>query len=184
MEKEDRSLKTLRTRIFRHVLAVVRDTDSAEDICQEVLRQVWVGLGSFRGEASVSSWTHRITLNAICTFYRRESVEGKAREKWAVGLHGTDGDLDLDNQIDLGSLDEALKDLSRFLPKGQRADFAQWHFHGLRPAEIARSSGRCPGTVRANLHKARRNLRHRLLSERPRLVSDLLPVSRTSTPGR
>jgi RNA polymerase sigma-70 factor (ECF subfamily) len=52
----------------------------------------------------------------------------------------------------------------RSLPRGQRDAFVLWALGGLAPAQVAAVLGKAPGTVRAQLHRARARLRL-LLSE-------------------
>lgn len=42
-----------------------------EDLYQETLINLWVGLDSFRGEASPSTWIYRMALNTCITWHRR-----------------------------------------------------------------------------------------------------------------
>lgn len=43
----------------------------AEDMYQEVMASLWLGLKSFRGQASLSTWVYRVTINACISFLRR-----------------------------------------------------------------------------------------------------------------
>lgn len=47
------------------------DADHFNDLYQEVLANMWQGLSSFRGEASISTWIYRMAINTCVTFYRR-----------------------------------------------------------------------------------------------------------------
>src|SRR3954454_1457174 len=49
-----------------------RDAD-AEDITQDVLLQVVRKLDTFRGEADLTTWLHRVTVNAVLGSRRRQS---------------------------------------------------------------------------------------------------------------
>lgn len=42
-----------------------------DDLYQEVLANIWVGLDSFRGEASLSTWLYRTAINTCITWHRR-----------------------------------------------------------------------------------------------------------------
>jgi RNA polymerase sigma-70 factor (ECF subfamily) len=62
------------------------ETD-AEDVTQEVLLQVIRKLGTFRGESSLSTWLHRITVNAALALRRRRDGSGERQltvplEQW------------------------------------------------------------------------------------------------------
>ena len=44
------------------------DRDHFQDLYQEVLANIWEGLGSFRGDSAVSTWLYRTALNTCVTF--------------------------------------------------------------------------------------------------------------------
>lgn len=46
------------------------DREHFQDLYQEVLANIWEGLGSFRGESAQSTWIYRVALNTCVTFYR------------------------------------------------------------------------------------------------------------------
>ncbi|MCM1318100.1 MAG: RNA polymerase sigma factor [Bacteroides sp.] len=43
----------------------------ADDLYQETLINLWQGIDSFRGQASVSTWIYRVALNTCISFRRR-----------------------------------------------------------------------------------------------------------------
>lgn len=51
-------------RICRYYCSNVTDTD---DICQEVLINIWKSLDNFRGDSSMSTWVYRIAVNTALT---------------------------------------------------------------------------------------------------------------------
>lgn len=50
-------------RIFRFLLANLRDHEAAETLTQETFLRAWSARGSFRADCSVSTWLLRIALN-------------------------------------------------------------------------------------------------------------------------
>src|SRR3954454_19642398 len=69
-------------RLFRVARAVVRDEGEAEDVLQEAYLRAFAGLAGFRGDASLSTWLTRITLN--------EALERRRRQRETVELHALD----------------------------------------------------------------------------------------------
>lgn len=47
------------------------DDDHFKDLYQETLINLWKGIDSYRGEASVSTWIYRTSINSCLTDYRR-----------------------------------------------------------------------------------------------------------------
>jgi RNA polymerase sigma-70 factor (ECF subfamily) len=61
-----------RDKILRLCFAYLDDRSYAEDIFQEVLLAIWIGLKKFRHESSYGTWVYRITVNTIFLFNKRE----------------------------------------------------------------------------------------------------------------
>lgn len=60
---------------------------SFEDLYQETLINLWVGLDSFRGEASASTWIYRMALNTCITWHRRNDRHGGMQDvDAAIGI--------------------------------------------------------------------------------------------------
>jgi RNA polymerase sigma-70 factor (ECF subfamily) len=49
------------------------DPDLAADAAQDVFVRAWRAMGRFRGEASLSTWLHRIALNVISDTAKRRA---------------------------------------------------------------------------------------------------------------
>jgi len=62
-----------RDKILRLCFAYLDDRSYAEDIFQEVLMAIWLGLKKFRNESGYGTWVYRITVNTIFLFNKRES---------------------------------------------------------------------------------------------------------------
>lgn len=46
------------------------DNEYFKDLYQEVLINLWQGFASFKGNAKMSSWIYRVTLNTCVSYYR------------------------------------------------------------------------------------------------------------------
>ena len=57
--------------IYKVCYMYASDDDHFNDLYQEVLINIWQGLGGFRGGAQVSTWVYRISLNTCVTHYRK-----------------------------------------------------------------------------------------------------------------
>ena len=125
----------------------------ASDLMQDVFIRAWRGLGSFRGDSAFSSWLHRLTVNAMLEAARSE----KRRTARVLPMEdpGTVGALALSESPDLQmDLERAIARL----PEGARAAFVLHEIEGYKHEEIAAQLGIATGTVKAQLHRARRLL--------------------------
>jgi RNA polymerase sigma-70 factor (ECF subfamily) len=144
-------------RIYALCLRMARDAQRAEELTQDVFVRAWERLGSFRGESKFTTWLHRLAVNVVLqdgrTKGRRESREesvadpgeylGRVREEFP----GTR--MDLEKAI-------------AGLPAGARRVVVLRDVYGYRYEEIARMQGVALGTVKAQIHRARKLIREKL----------------------
>ena len=58
----------------RRILAIARSyapADECQDLCQEILLQMWRGLDGFEGRSAPSTWVYRVALNTAITYRRK-----------------------------------------------------------------------------------------------------------------
>jgi RNA polymerase sigma-70 factor, ECF subfamily len=126
----------------------------AEELMQDVFVKAWEKLGSFRGESAFTTWLHRVAVNVFLAAERADSRRS-ARVALVDGFDdlpvATLGGGDPGDRIDLERAIGAL-------PAGARTAFVLHDIEGYQHDEIAAMSGIAPGTVRAQLHRARRLL--------------------------
>ena len=81
-------------RVYHLARRMSGNTADAEDILQDVLLQVVRKLATFRGDSSVTTWLHRVTVNAALEQRRKRAVRDRVRvfdpldHFDADGLHG------------------------------------------------------------------------------------------------
>jgi RNA polymerase sigma-70 factor, ECF subfamily len=143
-----------------HALALRLEGDAvrAAELTQDVFVRAWDGLPAFRGDSAFGSWLHRIAVNAAmmsARSARRRSARVALAEDLAAPEHeapaGSVPPPDVEGAIDL---ERAL----RALPPGARRAFVLHEVEGFSHEEIGRLTGTAAGTVRAQLHRARRLL--------------------------
>lgn len=58
----------------RRIVAIARSyahADECQDLCQEIMLQMWKGLDHFAGRSAPSTWVYRVALNTAITFRRK-----------------------------------------------------------------------------------------------------------------
>ena len=144
-------------RVFALCLRMAATRADAEDWAQEAWVRAWQRLGSFRGDAKFATWMHRLTLNVILDRMRRRA---KRRDR-------TFGDRTLARAPEARTVElpgERL-DLRRAvaaLPDGARVVFLLHEVEGYKQREIAERLGVAVGTVKSQLHRARKLLQEAL----------------------
>src|SRR5215831_4827642 len=58
--------------VYRVILRILRNVSDAEDLTQQVFLGLFRKIGDFRGESRLSTWLHRIAVNAALMHLRRK----------------------------------------------------------------------------------------------------------------
>jgi RNA polymerase sigma-70 factor (ECF subfamily) len=135
------------------------DTSDATELLQDVFIKAWRRLDTFRGDSAFASWLHRLTVNTMLENTRSEGrrtarvlpMEDTSRLAGAARASGIELKMDMESAI-------------ASLPKGARLAFVLHDVEGYQHQEIAEQLSVTVGTVKAQLHRARRLLRERLES--------------------
>ena len=139
-------------RIYALCLRMSGDAATAAELTQDVFVRAWTKLGSFRGESEFSTWLRRLAVNHVLN-------EFTARKRRSARVETTD-DLTRFDRGRSGMPDERM-DLEKAiaaLPDRARAVFVLHDVEGYRHEDIARMTGVAVGTVKAQLHRARKLL--------------------------
>ena len=135
------------------------DTSDATELLQDVFIKAWRRHDTFRGDSAFASWLHRLTVNTMLENTRSEGrrtarvlpMEDTSRLAGAARASGIELKMDMESAI-------------ASLPKGARLAFVLHDVEGYQHQEIAEQLSVTVGTVKAQLHRARRLLRERLES--------------------
>jgi RNA polymerase sigma factor (sigma-70 family) len=136
---------------------VAGDRPAATELMQDVFIRAWRSLSTFRGDSAFSSWLHRLAVNTMLENVRSDSrretrvlaMDDTSRLPGAARSSGIELKMDMDEAI-------------ASLPRGARLAFVLHDVEGYQHQEIARQLNVSVGTVKAQLHRARRLLRERL----------------------
>jgi RNA polymerase sigma-70 factor, ECF subfamily len=135
------------------------DKPDATELLQDVFIKAWRRLDTFRGDSAFVSWLHRLAVNTMLENARSDQrrtarvlpLEDTSRLAGAARSSGIESRMDMESAI-------------ASLPKGARIAFVLHDVEGYQHQEIAEQLSVTVGTVKAQLHRARRLLRERLES--------------------
>jgi RNA polymerase sigma-70 factor (ECF subfamily) len=138
---------------------VAGDKSDATELLQDVFIKAWRRLDTFRGDSAFLSWLHRLAVNTMLENARSDRrrtarvlpMEDTSRLSGAARSTGVELRMDMESAISS-------------LPKGARLAFVLHDVEGYQHQEIAEQLSVTIGTVKAQLHRARRLLRERLES--------------------
>jgi RNA polymerase sigma-70 factor (ECF subfamily) len=142
-----------RDRMYAVALRTTSNRELAADAVQEAFISAFRRADAYRGEAAVTTWLHRIVVNASLDRLRRERV--------TVRRAGDLGELDLPDRHDHHASVEARLDVREALaqlPEGQRMALVLVDMHGLSVAEAAQVLDVAEGTVKSRCFRGREAL--------------------------
>ena len=132
--------------LHRLARLTTRTPEDADDALQDAMLSAHRSAGSFRHDAAVGSWLHRIVVNACLDRLRR------AKAHRTVPLEDVYPAADRTAQVETAIVVE--RALAR-LPIGQRAAIVAVDMQGYSVADTARLLGVPEGTVKSRCARAR-----------------------------
>src|SRR5947199_8782756 len=158
-------------RIYHIARRMLGNDADAEDVTQDVLLQVIRKLDTFRGDAQLTTWLHRVTVNAALA-YRQKRANRQKREtnetaedtleaapvggpvkRWNVGP---------DEPVLAAEQAEVIEQAIGELPGPFRDVYVLADVEGLPNSDIADMLGLSVPAVKSRLHRARLPMRDSL----------------------
>lgn len=144
-------------RLWAVALRVTCDPDDAADALQDAMISAFRRAGDFRGESAVTTWLHRIVVNAALDLLRRRSAR-------SVSWSGDPDDLPVTEPwqvTDSAAVTESRLDVDaamRMLPPPQRAALVLVDMLGYPVADVSVILGVSEGTVKSRCARGRARL--------------------------
>ncbi|MFC6092846.1 RNA polymerase sigma factor SigM [Saccharothrix sp. BKS2] len=143
-----------RDRMWAVALRTLRDPEEAADALQEAFISAFRAAGSFRAESQVTTWLHRIVVNACLDRMRRRQTRPTVPLPEAgPGEPVAPRDAMAERETRL-----IIRDALNELPEEQRAPIVLVDVEGYSVAETARMLGIAEGTVKSRCARGRAKL--------------------------
>ena len=143
-----------RDRMWAVALRTMRDPEEAADAVQDACISAFRAADSFRGDSAVTTWLHRIVVNACLDRIRRRQVRATvALPDAGPGEPATPGDAMSYRELSL-DIGAALATL----PDEQRIPILMVDVEGYSVAETANALGVAEGTVKSRCARGRAKL--------------------------
>ena len=160
MEDFDALVEQYRPRVFRFILASLRNRETAENLTQDCFVRAYKARDQFRGGASIATWLMQIAANLVrdhegsnrLKFWRRmlrDSIDVALVEYWIPDQRMSPEALaSAKEQI------QAIWKAASKLPERQRTVFLLRFVEDMDLLEIAKVTGLAEGTVKTHLFRA------------------------------
>ena len=145
---------------YRFALRMVRNTEDAEDITQEVFITVCNKITELREPAAFYKWVNQITVNKCNELFRKYKGIAFLDDEDAIMTMVDDDPMNLpDKAIDDEATRQIIMDVIENLPDGQRSCVLYYYYSQLTIAQIADILEISEGTVKSRLSTARAKIR-------------------------
>ncbi len=151
-------------KVYCVCVRMVKNSTIAEDLTQNVFLKLYLPsksglkrIATFRGNSQFSTWIHRMTVNEVLMYFRKnevrleetgeeeDTVEKRIETRTKI-IPNFDAKIELEKAIDQ-------------LPPGYRRTYELHDIEGYQHDEVAERMGCSVGTAKSQLHKARLKLR-------------------------
>lgn len=138
---------------FRLAYSVVRDVQTAEDVCQQAFLKAWEVRGGIRDVEAVRAWLAKVVVNESLVFVRRRKSEQRARSQYPVsGENGV-------QPCEQAEFRERLQDALDQLPEQTRMVVVLRLLDGMSGNEVKSLLGCSASEVSRRLHQGMERLR-------------------------
>ena len=148
---------------------ILLDSESAEEVCQDVFLRVWEKADTYRSEkAQVRTWLARIARNRAIDILRRRSAHKEhEHDAWEeIGEMATEAHRNPWAPVEAEERRKRLSDAILSLPLEQRDALSRAFFHGQTHRQIAAATGEPLGTIKSRIRTAMVRLREALKDQR------------------
>lgn len=145
----------------------LRNEEDARDAVQDAFLSAFRSLDRFEGQAKVSTWLHRIVVNAALMKLRTRRRKPETSIEDLLPSFLEDGHMadpaqpwrQPEEEAELAELRTLMMDLIHDLPEGYRNVLLLRDIEGLDTEETAKLMELSAGAVKTRLHRARQALR-------------------------
>jgi RNA polymerase sigma-70 factor (ECF subfamily) len=156
-------------KIFYLAYDLTGTQQDAEDLSQEVFIKAFKYIKNFKGEATLSSWLYRITLNAYLDQKRKISTKIEAtqmqldeRIQGSNPFYENSCTIDPENYAEFQQIQHHINRALNHLTNRERSVFVLRHYQGLPGREVGDILSISEGTVKSLLSRAIKKLQKAL----------------------
>ena len=157
-----RLMELLFDRIHKTASYLAEDLEDARDIAQTACVEVLLSAGSFRGEASLSYWADRVTLQTAAKIFTKKTRRQRIRAAYFCPPPTARG---VDENASRVEVRHRLTALLKTLKVSHREVVLLRYIHGYTIKEAAELCGIPLETARGRLKKGRAKLRKKVMAD-------------------
>lgn len=169
-------VRIYQNRLYSAITQVVGDRAAAEDVVQDAFVQAYVKLRTFQRNSAFYTWLYRIAVNLAISWRRRQKGNASVdRQREDSGNEPIDPGERPSDRLNRSEQAVQVQQALALLSEEHRVILVLREVDGFSYEEIAGILDVQVGTVRSRLHRARLQLRDRLIEGDPDFGSQATP---------
>lgn len=157
------------TMVFSTLLRLTGSREHVDDLAQEVFLRLYRALPSFRGEALLSTYLYRITVNVAQNEWKRQRRDVRSTISISDEVSAWEDRLEhpsrnAEQQLEEREFQQSVEAQLHKLSHAERTVLVLYHQEERSYEQIAEVLRLPIGTVRTHLHRGRKKMREGLLA--------------------
>lgn len=153
-------------KVYQKCISMLKNEEDARDLVHDILVKAFVKIGTFRGDASFSTWIYHIAYNACIDFLKKQQRKQKrivpeAEPSIAENIEDESDGIEI-KEMQL----ERLEEVFQLLEPGEKTLLLMKYQDELKIADIATIFSVSEGAVKMRLKRARAKLK-RFYGQKP-----------------
>ena len=150
-------------RFHNFVRNLIKDTQAAEDIVQNVFMKVWINRAQLRPDQSIHNWIYVLTKHEVLNHIRDRKVYLQVEK---ILIPDSSQFSAVEDMLQIRELDSRVREFIASMPEQRRRVFMMSRYRGLGNKEIAQMLGLSVRTVDRHINLALTSLRTEFLDKK------------------
>ena len=150
-------------KLYWQIRKMVLSHEDANDLLQNTFIKAWLNIDMFRGDAKLSTWLYKISINECITFLNKQRAMNN------ISIDDSDvflaGKLESDTYFDGDEAQLKLQKAILTLPEKQRLVFNMRYYDEIPYDQMSEILGTSTGALKASYHHAVKKIEDFLLKE-------------------
>ena len=144
--------------VFTICVKIVKKSEDAEELAQDVFMKVYDKLDTFRGDARFSTWLYRIAYNAAISKTRKRRLEVEAIDDYTINNYSVDDIKEELQTINNEEQHQILKTAMESLSEDDYLIIKLFYLKELPIRDISEITGLSQANIKVKLHRIRKKM--------------------------
>lgn len=144
--------------VFTICVKIVRKSEDAEELAQDVFMKIYDKLDTFRGDARFSTWLYRIAYNAAISKTRKRRLEVEALDDFTINNYSVDDVKEELQSVDKEEQQVLLNQAMESLSEDDYLIIKLFYLKELPVKDISDITGLSQANIKVKLHRIRKKM--------------------------